>query len=145
MGASVPGDAVWLYGSSIDGGLPVSATFGGTVTTAAPVPCTPKAFYATQAGVVKDAGAAFFGGTFYNNTSANTQFVQIQAGTTQPLIDAGPAVLEYPIPAGGIWGVDPVAPGGIYLPSGFAFDISATSQFYTQDGGAAISASFCYQ
>jgi hypothetical protein len=31
MGASVPGDAVWLYGSSIDGGLPVNASFAGTI------------------------------------------------------------------------------------------------------------------
>lgn len=147
MGAAgaVPGDPVWLYGSSIDGGLPVNATFGGTVTTSPATPCTPVQFYGTQTGVIKDAGGLFFMVTCYNNTSANTQYLQLQNGTTQPLVDAGPPALEYPILASGVTIVDQPAPGGVNMASGLAFDISATSHFYTQDAGGAINCSFCYQ
>jgi hypothetical protein len=145
MGAMVA-DPVIVVGGTIDGGLPVNATFGGTVTTAPPSPCTPISTYGVMTGVVKDAGGLFFSASCYN-TSVNTQFVQIQAQSTAPLQDAGLAPLEYPVPAnGGVTIVDPPAPGGASFAIGIAFDVSGTAGgYYKPDGGTAVNCSFCFQ
>lgn len=105
--------------------------------------CTPVQVYGiVGAGVVKDAGGLFYSAGCYNRGST-LQYLQLQAGISTPLQDAGPAVAQWPIPAGGTTLIDHQAPSGVDFPSGIAFDVSATTQFYTPDAGN-VDCFFCY-
>jgi hypothetical protein len=130
---------------TVDAGATINAVAAGVQA------CTPTQFYAANAGVLVDAGSHYFYSGSCFNRGATAQYVQLQVTSTGPLPDAGPACLQWYIPASNseIF-LDPRSPGGVNMtqcaglaPGAISFDVSGSTQFYVPDAGN-VDCNFCW-
>jgi hypothetical protein len=115
--------------------------------------CNPVQQFGTQAYVQYDAGSHYLCSAYCYNSGTTTQYFQVQGTSTGPLVDAGPPILEFAIPAsGGAVFKDPGAPGCVNLagaspaplaPGALSWDVSGASEWFIMDGGNKVNCNVC--
>ena len=114
--------------------------------------CNAVQQFGTQAYVQYDSGTHYFCSAYCYNSGTTNQYFQVNGTSTGPLVDAGPPVLEFVIPANqGAVFKDPGAPGCVSMagsanslaPGALSWDVSGASEWYVMDGGNKVNCNVC--